>query len=151
MTFEIRPCTPTEAIHIRHHVRLPSGKQIEVVYRDQGQPTAPEEQRDATGVVPVCPIRYTSASIAPASWRIRSTGPRKVHGTGASCCVALSARRAARAYSSRQAVEQLDEQLDHATGALLSDLKQLTQANMEDEVEFFIRALDADLIVPSDF
>jgi len=49
------------------------------------------------------------------------------------------------------AVEQLDEQLDRAAGALLSDLKQLTQANMEDEVEFFIRALDADLIVPSDF
>ena len=48
-------------------------------------------------------------------------------------------------------VEELDEQLDQATGALLSDLKQLTQANMEDEVEFFIRALDADLIVPSDF
>ena len=47
-------------------------------------------------------------------------------------------------------VEELDEQLDQATGALLSDLKQLTQANMEGEVEFFIRALDADLIVPSD-
>ena len=48
-------------------------------------------------------------------------------------------------------VEELDEQLDNATSALLSDLKQLTQANMEDEVEFFVRALDADLIVPSDF
>ena len=48
-------------------------------------------------------------------------------------------------------VEELDEQLDNATGALLSDLKQLTQANMEDEIEFFVRALDADLIVPSDF
>ena len=48
-------------------------------------------------------------------------------------------------------VEELDEQLDQATSALLSDLQQLTQANMEGEVEFFIRALDADLIVPSDF
>ena len=48
-------------------------------------------------------------------------------------------------------VEELDEELDRAAGALLSDLKQLTQANMEDEVEFFIRALDADLIVPTDF
>ena len=49
------------------------------------------------------------------------------------------------------AVEQLDEELDHASGALLNDLKQLTQANMEEEIEFFIRALDADLITPSDF
>jgi hypothetical protein len=48
-------------------------------------------------------------------------------------------------------VEELDEELDRAAGALLSDLKALTQANMEGEVEFFIRALDADLIVPSDF
>src|SRR5471032_3156527 len=35
-------------------------------------------------------------------------------------------------------VESLDEELDRAAGALLSDLKALTQANMEDEVEFFI-------------
>ena len=48
-------------------------------------------------------------------------------------------------------VEELDEQLDQATSALLSDLQQLTQANMEGEIEFLIRALDADLIVPSDF
>jgi hypothetical protein len=48
-------------------------------------------------------------------------------------------------------VEELDEELDRASGALLSDLKQLTQANMVDEIAFFIRALDADLIVPTDF
>jgi hypothetical protein len=48
-------------------------------------------------------------------------------------------------------VEQLDDELDRGAGALLSDLKRITHANMTDEVEFFVRALDADLICPSDF
>ena len=48
-------------------------------------------------------------------------------------------------------VERLDDELDRAAGALLGDLRRLTHANMSEEIEFFIRALDADLIVPSDF
>ena len=48
-------------------------------------------------------------------------------------------------------VERLDEELDKATGALLSDLKQLTHANMVEEIEIFARALQLDLIGPSDF
>jgi hypothetical protein len=49
------------------------------------------------------------------------------------------------------AVERLDDELDRAAGLLLADLKRMTHANMSEEAEFFIRALDADLIVPSDF
>jgi hypothetical protein len=48
-------------------------------------------------------------------------------------------------------VERLDEELDRATGALLSDLRQLTHANMTEEIELFARALQLDLIGPSDF
>jgi hypothetical protein len=49
------------------------------------------------------------------------------------------------------AVELLDDELDRAAGALLGDLRRMTHANMSEEVDFFIRALDADLITPSDF
>jgi hypothetical protein len=49
------------------------------------------------------------------------------------------------------AVEMLDDELDRASSALLGDLRRMTHANMTEEAEFFIRALDADLIVPSDF
>jgi hypothetical protein len=49
------------------------------------------------------------------------------------------------------AVELLDDELDRAAGALLGDLRRMTHANMSEEVEFFVRALEADLIVPSDF
>src|SRR5271155_4880578 len=49
------------------------------------------------------------------------------------------------------AVEHLDDELDRGSSALLGDLRRMTHANMSEEVEFFVRALDADLIVPSDF
>jgi hypothetical protein len=48
-------------------------------------------------------------------------------------------------------VERLDEELDRATAALLSDLKRLAEANMAEEIEIFSRALQLDLIGPSDF
>jgi hypothetical protein len=48
-------------------------------------------------------------------------------------------------------VEQLDDELDRASSALLGDLRRMTHANMSEEAEFFIKALHADLIVPSDF
>jgi len=48
-------------------------------------------------------------------------------------------------------VERLDDELDRGAGALLSDLRRMTHANMSEEIDFFVRALDADLIVPSDF
>jgi len=48
-------------------------------------------------------------------------------------------------------VERLDDELDRGSGALLADLRRMTHANMSEEVEFFVRALDADLITPSDF
>ncbi len=51
----------------------------------------------------------------------------------------------------QDAVELLDDELDRAAGALLGDLRRMTHANMSEEVDFFIRALDADLITPSDF
>jgi hypothetical protein len=51
----------------------------------------------------------------------------------------------------QSSVERLDDELDRAAALLLGDLKRMTHANMSEEAEFFIRALAADLIVPSDF
>src|SRR5882757_7943008 len=63
---------------------------------------------------------------------------------------AQSARRL-HARAASRLLELLDDELDRAAGALLGDLRRMTHANMSEEVDFFIRALDADLIVPSDF
>jgi hypothetical protein len=142
---------PDRGHHTRHRVRLPSGKQIDVVYRDQQQ-DAPAEAPDsiapnsvrAPDPLHVC-FHCAGELAYPLDWV--EEGPR--HWRIVLRCPECEARR--EGVFEQSVVEELDEQLDQATGALLSDLKQLTQANMEDEVEFFIRALDADLIVPSDF
>ena len=49
------------------------------------------------------------------------------------------------------AVERLDDELDRGSSALLGDLRRMTHANMSEEIQFFVRALEADLITPSDF
>jgi hypothetical protein len=48
-------------------------------------------------------------------------------------------------------VDRFDEQLDIGTEILLRDLKRLQQANMEDEIDRFVRAVNADAILPEDF
>ena len=59
------------------------------------------------------------------------------------------ARRAAS--TSRTIVDRFDEVLDRGTDELVDDLTRLIRANMEDEIERFVDALDADLILPEDF
>ena len=134
---------PDRSNHTRHRVQLPSGKQIDVVYRDRS-PVADPDSGNAPDPLHVC-FHCAGELAYPLDWV--EEGPR--HWRIVLRCPECEARR--EGVFEQTLVEKLDEQLDSGTSALLSDLKQLTQANMEDEVEFFIRALDADLIVPSDF
>lgn len=48
-------------------------------------------------------------------------------------------------------VERFDEQLDRGTEALVRDLQRLMRANMEDQIDRFVKALEADAIWPMDF
>ncbi|HEY1690300.1 MAG TPA: hypothetical protein VGF95_15700 [Solirubrobacteraceae bacterium] len=48
-------------------------------------------------------------------------------------------------------VDSFEEELDHGMGSLLSDLRRMTHTNMSEEIDFFVRALQADVILPSDF
>lgn len=48
-------------------------------------------------------------------------------------------------------VDALEERLDDGVGEMLSDLRRLTEANMNAEIERFAAALHADLILPEDF
>jgi hypothetical protein len=47
--------------------------------------------------------------------------------------------------------ERFDERLDRGTVELLRDLRQMTHTNMSEEIDFFVRALNADIVMPSDF
>ena len=48
-------------------------------------------------------------------------------------------------------VDRFDDALDRGTEQLLDDLSVLTRANMEDQVERFVGALNANQVLPEDF
>jgi hypothetical protein len=48
-------------------------------------------------------------------------------------------------------VRDLEDQLDEGLADMLRDLQRLTQANMADQIDRFVSALNADQILPEDF
>lgn len=52
---------------------------------------------------------------------------------------------------SHHTVEAFDTELDRGADALTRDYKRLMRANMANEIERFVRALDAGAILPEDF
>ena len=128
-------------------VVLPSGRAIEVVYFEN-QPAHPP--RRAAGIAhedvdlhvcPDCdkalvyPVEWEEAS--PTHWEVQLRCPN---------CEWIST-----GLYDQDTVDRFDEQLDHGTEALVLDLKRLTRANMEEEVERFSSALASDAIWPMDF
>ncbi len=174
--------------HIRHHVKMPDGKHVEVVYRDH------RDSPDKAGSASETPSTGTSAQSASRDECVDPAPLTDLDGHGEvafgpglgaqqgcvpedlhvcfNCCGELVypldwaeegprhwriVLRCPECEALREGVfeqtivERLDDELDRGSGALLSDLKRITHANMVDEIDFFVRALDADLIVPNDF
>ncbi len=52
---------------------------------------------------------------------------------------------------SRDEIDRFEEQLDEGLTDMLSDLRQMTQANMAEDIHRFVTALEQDLILPEDF
>ena len=52
---------------------------------------------------------------------------------------------------SQKVADRFDDALDASTQAVLDDYLALVRANMEKDVERFLKALEADLILPEDF
>ncbi|HEX5309487.1 MAG TPA: hypothetical protein VFW38_10460 [Solirubrobacteraceae bacterium] len=137
----------------RHHVQLPGGRQIEVVYldsRDSGTPVSPMPWAgDTPSTAPgealhVCP--HCAGGLAhPLDWLEESPGRWRVRLR----CPDCGEQR--EGVFGQALIERLDDELDRATAQMLSDLRQVTHANMAEEVERFARALELDLIGPSDF
>ena len=125
-------------------VVLPSGRAIEVVYFEN-QPAHAEHPasapREELHVCPECdkalvyPVEWEEAS--PTHWEVRLRCPN---------CEWTSV-----GLYDQDTVDRFDEKLDYGTEALVRDLKRLTRANMEEEVERFSCALASDAIWPMDF
>jgi len=119
----------------------PAGQQMDLVYGEQRRAT------DGTAVpdhLHVC-FHCSGELVYPLDWS--EEGPR--HWRIVLRCPECESRR--EGVFDQPAVERLDDELDRGSSALLGDLRRMTHSNMSEEVEFFVRALDADLITPSDF
>lgn len=140
---------PTDHNHYVHRVVLPSGRSIEIVYfdpqPDAAGPPASAPAAPSTGdelhLCPECeaglvyPLEWDEVS--GMQWRVDLRCPN---------CEWFHVGT-----YGQDVVDRFDEELDRGTDALLRDLKQLTQANMEEELERFCDALHSDAIWPMDF
>jgi len=123
------------------HVPPPAGEQLDVVYGASGQAS---ERTCSPEKLHVC-FHCAGELAYPLDWS--EEGPR--HWRILLRCPECEARR--EGVFEQTAVERLDDELDRGASALLGDLRRMTHANMSEEIEFFVRALDADVITPSDF
>ncbi|CAA9529154.1 MAG: hypothetical protein AVDCRST_MAG30-3630 [uncultured Solirubrobacteraceae bacterium] len=136
-----------------HHVRrvvLPSGRSIEVVYFDpqpetaEGAAPAPAATPSTTEQLHLCP-ECDAGLVYPMEWEEVSATQWEVDLRCPNCeWFHVGTYQ-------QDVVDRFDDELDRGTAALVRDLKQLTRANMEEEMERFRIALDSDAIWPMDF
>ena len=139
---------PADNSHYVRRVILPSGRAIEVVYFDTSaaplEPApapAPAEERVDLHLCPDC----QKALVYPVEWEEASATHWEVALRCPNC------EWSTVGVYDQDTVDRFDEELDRGTELLVRDLKRLTRANMEDEVERFAAALAADAIWPMDF
>jgi hypothetical protein len=139
---------PSDNSHYVRRVVLPSGRAIEVVYFENPAPTEPpaaaRAARPAVEDLHVCPD-CTGELVYPVEWEEADETNWEVTLRCPNC------EWGTVGVWSQDVVDRFDEELDRGTEALVRDLKRLTRANMEEEVERFTRALQADAILPEDF
>ncbi len=133
-----------------HYVRrvvLPSGKTIEVVYFDENPALDAIERPGLTEIGADLHVCGTCASdlVYPVEWDEAGASHWEVTLRCPNC------EWSGTGVFEQNTVERFDEELDRGTEALVRDLKRMMHANMEDEIERFVLALDGDHIVPDDF
>jgi hypothetical protein len=134
----------------QHYVRrvvLPSGKTIEVVYFDESSAVDAIERPGVADVgadLHVCGT-CNSDLVYPMEWDEAGTSHWEVTLRCPNC------EWTGTGVFEQGVVERFDEELDRGTEALVRDLKRMMHANMEDEIERFVLALEGDHILPDDF
>ena len=127
---------------------LPSGKTIEVVHfakhveSEEARPPAPAP--GPLRELHVCPV-CESQLVYPTKWT--EAGQEHWHVT----LRCPSCEWTESDTFSQDLADRFDEELERGTDLLVRDLKRLTRANMADEIDRFVEALDADGIQPMDF
>jgi hypothetical protein len=135
--------------HFTKRVTLPSGKTIEVVYfADEGflpEPDAPAHPpAEAHQDLHLC-VECDSGLVYPVQWEEAGAENWSVLLHCPNCEVFREG------VFTQENVELFDEELDRGADALARDYKRLMRANMADEIDRFVGALDAGAILPEDF
>ena len=138
--------------HQLKRIVLPSGKTIEVVYFDQveraaatnetASPKHGEQQTER--VLHVCP-ECESDLVYPTTWEEADENHWSVSLRCPNC------EHFEQGVYSQNECDRFDDHLEAGTDALTRDFKRLMAANMAEEIDRFVAALDADAIQPMDF
>jgi hypothetical protein len=139
-----------EQAHYTKRVVLPSGKTIEVVYfkdaeaagAEQGAPQVPAPEPDQD--LHIC-AACASELVYPLQWEEAGGENWSVVVHCPNCDLYREG------VFTQENVEAFDEELDRGGDALARDYKRLMRANMAEEIERFVGALEADAILPEDF
>lgn len=125
--------------HHNHAVRrivLPSGRTIEVIRFEE---TAADNRP-----LHICPY-CDSELVQPISWMEAVDGRWDLTIECPNCGWTEIGTY------DRQQVEALETALDDGLAEMIMDLQRLSQANMAGDIERFVAALDADMVLPEDF
>jgi hypothetical protein len=117
-------------------VVLPSGKTIEVISFEDLAPA----QTDLHAC-PECSCKL----VYPLAWEEADSSRWQVSLRCPNCEWTLTG------VFEDDVIQRFDEVLDRGTEALVTDLRQLARANMEDDVERFVHALSGGHVMPEDF
>jgi hypothetical protein len=124
--------------HSVHRIVLPSGRMIEVVRFAEGS------QHTETRPLHLCP-ECASDLVQPTDWSETDDGRWELALRCPDCCWTGDG------VFDQTTIEEFEERLDEGLEAMLADLQRLTRANMVEEMDRFVAALQADLILPEDF
>lgn len=142
---------PTDHSHSVRKVVLPSGKTIEIVSFDdqlvEGLTAPHPAAAPAPGHEEHLHLCGTCGSdlVYPLDWH--EAGAR--HWEVTLCCP--NCEWTGTGVFPTETVERFDAELDRGTESVISDLRRLMHANMEEDIERFASALHAGHIVPEDF
>lgn len=140
----------------RHYVRrvvLPSGKTIEVVYFEEHPvvtgTAAPVVTPPTIGTTSETDLHVcascNSSLVYPLDWDEAGATHWEVTLRCPNC------EWTGIGIFEQATVEAFDAELDRGTEALVGDLRRLMQANMEEEIDRFVQALEVDALLPEDF
>ena len=127
-----------QARHSVHRIILPSGRKIEVVRFGQ------DGVERAYRPLHIC-WECSAPLVQPLSWTETEDEQWELELVCPNCGWGTSG-----VYSQAE-VEELEDRLEEGLSEMLADLQRLAQANMTEEVERFVAALNADVILPEDF